>query len=100
MQAPAVPDLRTSDRPERLFGLVVLLIAFGGFGVWSALAPIDSAAVAPGVVTVESSRKTVQHFDGGIVEQILVTEGDQVEAGQLLVHLDDTQVRAQLEITR
>ncbi|WP_242518291.1 HlyD family type I secretion periplasmic adaptor subunit [Halochromatium roseum] len=92
--------LRTDDRPERLFGLLILLVAFGGFGVWSALAPIDSAAVAPGVVTVESSRKTVQHLDGGFVDDILVTEGDQVEAGQLLVQLDATQVRAQLEIAR
>lgn len=97
---PELASLRTNDRPERLFGLLILLVAFGGFGVWSAVAPIDSAAVAPGIVTVESSRKTVQHFDGGFVDEILVTEGDQVEAGQLLVQLDDTQVRAQLEIAR
>ncbi|MEA1050404.1 HlyD family type I secretion periplasmic adaptor subunit [Lamprobacter modestohalophilus] len=98
--APELASLRTSDVPERLFGLLVLLVAFGGFGVWSAVAPIGSAAVAPGIVTVESSRKTVQHFDGGFVDDILVTEGDQVEEGQLLVQLDDTQVRAQLEIAR
>ncbi|MBK1618576.1 hemolysin secretion protein D [Lamprobacter modestohalophilus] len=98
--APERSSLRTNDRPERLFGLLILLVAFGGFGLWSAVAPIDSAAVAPGIVTVESSRKTVQHFDGGFVDEILVTEGDQVEAGQLLVKLDGTQVRAQLEIAR
>lgn len=98
--APRAASLRTDDRPERRFGLLVLLIAFGGFGVWSFFAPIDSAAVAPGVVTVESSRKTVQHFDGGFVDEILVTEGDRVEAGQLLVRLDDTDARAQLEIAR
>jgi epimerase transport system membrane fusion protein len=97
---PRAPSLRTSDKPERRFGLLVLLIAFGGFGTWSFIAPIDSAAVAPGVVTVESSRKTVQHFDGGFVEEIFVTEGDQVKAGELLVRLDDTQPRAQLEIAR
>lgn len=98
--APEFTALRTNDRPERLFGLLILLVAFGGFGIWSAVAPIGSAAVAPGIVTVESSRKTVQHFDGGFVDDILVTEGDKVEAGQLLVRLDDTQVRAQLEIAR
>lgn len=91
---------RTSDKPERLFGLLVLLIAFGGFGVWSVLAPIDSAAVAPGVVTVESSRKTVQHIDGGFVDAIYVREGDVVSDGDLLVRLDDTEPRAQLEMAR
>jgi epimerase transport system membrane fusion protein len=98
--APSAASLRIDDRPERRFGLLVLLIAFGGFGVWSFFAPIDSAAVAPGVVAVETSRKTVQHFDGGFVDEILVTEGDQVEAGDLLVRLDDTDARAQLEIAR
>jgi epimerase transport system membrane fusion protein len=98
--APEIPSLRTSDRPERIFGLLILLIAFGIFGTWAAVAPIDGAAVAPGIVTVESSRKTVQHFDGGFVDDIYVTEGDHVESGQLLVRLDDTQVRAQLEIAK
>ncbi|WP_295888708.1 HlyD family type I secretion periplasmic adaptor subunit [uncultured Thiohalocapsa sp.] len=108
--APAAPDagtdgagtggLRTSDTPERLFGLVVLLVAFGGFGIWSMMAPIDSAAVAPGVVTVESARKTVQHFDGGFVEQILMREGDHVRNGDVLMRLDATDIRAQLEIAR
>lgn len=91
---------RTDDKPERRFGLLVLLLAFGIFGVWSATAPIGSAAVAPGIVTVESARKTVQHKDGGFVEEILVREGDQVTAGQLLVRLDNVESLAQLEMTK
>lgn len=97
---PDVPELRTSDQPERLLGLTVLLVGFGGFLLWALLAPIDSAAVAPGVVTVESSRKTVQHFEGGIVSEILVREGERVEAGSVLMRLDDIESRAQLEIVR
>ena len=81
-------------------GLLVLLITFGGFGIWAATAPIDSAAVAPGVVTVESSRKTVQHLDGGVVREILVREGGRVHQGDLLLRLDDTEARAQFEIVR
>ena len=100
---PATPDiagLRTSDRPERLLGLFVLLAGLGGFLVWAAFAPIDSAAVAPGVVTVESSRKTVQHLEGGIVREILVHEGQRVEKDRILMRLDDVEARALLEIAR
>lgn len=56
--------------------------------------------MAPGVLAVESTRKTVQHFEGGIVEEILVHEGDHVEKGQVLIRLDDTEASAQLEIVR
>jgi len=90
----------TSDKPERIVGLLILLVAFGGFVVWSLLAQIDGAAVAPGVVAVESARKTVKHLDGGIVSEILVREGDRVAKGDVLVRLDDTEASAQLEIAR
>ncbi len=97
---PRTPELRTDDHPERRMGLLILLAAVGGFGLWASLAPIDSAAVAPGLVAVEFNRKTVQHLEGGIVRDILVREGDRVAPGDLLVRLDDTQALAQLEIAR
>lgn len=90
----------TNDKPIWVAGLLVLLFGFGAFAVWASVAPIDGAAVAPGVLAVESNRKTVQHFEGGIVEEILVREGDYVEKGQLLVRLDDTEASAQLGIVR
>ncbi|MBK1719773.1 HlyD family type I secretion periplasmic adaptor subunit [Thiocystis violacea] len=90
----------TSDKPERIAGLLILIVALGGFVLWSLLAPIDGAAVAPGVVAVESARKTVKHLDGGIVSEILAREGDRVAEGDVLVRLDDTEASAQLEIAR
>ena len=78
------------------FGLAVILLFFVGFGTWAALAPLDSAAIAPGVVSPDTQRKTVQHLEGGIVEQILVREGQHIEAGQLLVRLSPVQPDADL----
>ncbi|MCF8003120.1 MAG: HlyD family type I secretion periplasmic adaptor subunit [Chromatiaceae bacterium] len=94
------PGPRISDTRERIIGIAILLLAVGGFALWSATAPIDSAAVAPGIVTVETSRKTVEHLDGGIVSEILVREGDTVAAGQVLIRLDETDPRTQLAMAR
>jgi len=74
------------------FGLVIVFI--GGFGIWSVKAPLESAAIAAGSVEAETSRKTVQHLEGGIVARILVRDGDAVRAGQPLFQLDDTKARA------
>ncbi|WP_347279678.1 HlyD family type I secretion periplasmic adaptor subunit [Plasticicumulans sp.] len=93
-------NVPTDDRRVRRFGLLLLLVTFGGFGMWSYFAPLDSAVVAPGVVTASTYRKTVQHLEGGIVRELLIHEGDRVKAGQPLLKLDDTQARAQLEIVR
>ncbi|WP_459870577.1 HlyD family type I secretion periplasmic adaptor subunit [Endothiovibrio diazotrophicus] len=90
----------TDDRPVRRFGLLIILAAFGLFGGWSALAELDSVVVAPGVVTVESHRKTVQHLEGGIVKAIRVDEGDRVAAGDVLLELDETKALAELEVVR
>jgi HlyD family type I secretion membrane fusion protein len=84
------PDIR---RPV-LWGAAVLFVFVGGFGGWAALAPLSSAAVASGHAVIDSERKTVQHLEGGIVDRILVREGEQVTAGQPLVRLDTTQALA------
>jgi epimerase transport system membrane fusion protein len=95
-----VLSVPTDDRRARRTGLVILLVTFAGFGGWAAVAKLDSAAVASGVVTVESYRKTIQHLEGGIVQDILVRDGDSVQSGDILLRLDDTQARARLEIIR
>lgn len=93
-------ELITDDRPIRKIGIILLSVIFGILGVWSYLAPLDSAALAPGSVTVKSHRKTVQHLDGGIISELLVKDGDIVKANDLLIKLDATEIKAQLEILR
>ena len=92
--------LLSDDRAIRLQGLALVLVVFGGFGTWASMAPLMSAALAPGVITVEHYRKTVQHLEGGIVRTLDVHDGDFVEQDQVLATLDDTQSRSQLEIFR
>ncbi len=88
------------DRRLRWLGIVIVLVVFGGFGTWAMVAPLSSAAHAPGVIAVENYRKTVQHLEGGIVKSIEVRDGQTVEKDQVLVTLEDTQPRAQLEVLR
>lgn len=90
----------SDDRAIRWQGLALVLVVFGGFGTWASLAPLQSAALAPGVITVEHYRKTVQHLEGGIIRTLDVHDGDAVQQGQVLATLDETQSRAQLEVLR
>lgn len=69
-----------------------------GFGVWAVFAPLESAAIAGGAIEAESSRKTIQHLEGGIVSRILINDGDHVSAGQPLIHLDDTKAHASVQV--
>lgn len=94
------PQIQGDDRPIRRLGLIFILIVFGGFGGWAAFAPLESAALASGTIQVEGYRKTVQHLEGGIIKTIQVRDGDVVSKDQVLVTLDDTQWRAQLEVLR
>ena len=75
----------------------MMAIFFLGFGTWSALAPLESAAMAPGAVVSQSNRKTIQHLEDGIIAQILVRNGDEVKAGQTLIRLDDTDARTKYQ---
>lgn len=85
------------EKPKRI-GLIVVLLTFGVGGLWALIAPLESAALAQGTVVVKGRIKTVQHLEGGIVKELPVSDGDTVKAGDLLVRLDDTQIRAQLEM--
>ena len=84
----------------RRLGWAVIIVFIGGSLVWAANTRLDSAAIAQGVVSVESSRKTIQHLEGGIIKEILVTEGSVVEAGQILVQLDDTYAWTHLDLSQ
>lgn len=92
------PDIERSLRNHAMAGFFVVFGLLGGLGVWSAMANIAGAVIAPGVVAVESSARKVQHPEGGVVAELLVKDGDRVKAGDILVRLDDTVARANLQI--
>ncbi|MDP2139730.1 MAG: HlyD family type I secretion periplasmic adaptor subunit [Gammaproteobacteria bacterium] len=94
----ATPSVETGvDSPQRA-GIIIAVLVFGVFGLWAALAPIEGAAHAPGIVMVKSYKKVVQHLEGGIVNDILAQNGDHVATGAPIMVLDSTQSQAQLEI--
>jgi epimerase transport system membrane fusion protein len=87
-----------SARGAVFAGWLALVIFFGGFGTWAITAPLNGAVIGEAVVKVEGNRKSIQHLDGGIVSQLNVKEGDQVGAGDVLIVLDDSQARADLDV--
>ncbi len=94
------PPARPRTGGAILFGFAAMLVFFGTFAAWSVLAPLSEAAIAPGMIKVEGTRRTIQHLEGGIVREILVRDGDRVQAGQLLMRLDDVRAAADLEALR
>lgn len=98
--APTPASPRTALRGVTLVGNLLVLCFVLGLGTWSSFAPLESAAIASGVVEPESSRKTIQHLEGGIIRSILVSDGDVVRNGQTLIALDDTRPRAEVESLR
>lgn len=81
-----------------LFGFLALAALFGGVGAWAASFSISGAVIAPGAVAIDGNSKRVQHPEGGVVAAIRVRDGDVVAAGELLLRLDDTVIRANLQI--
>lgn len=71
-------------------GMLLLVVTFGGFGVWATTAPLAAAVIAQGSFVATGQNKIVQHFEGGIIKELLVNEGDQVVEDQPLVRLDET----------
>ncbi|WP_313388960.1 HlyD family type I secretion periplasmic adaptor subunit, partial [Rhodospirillum rubrum] len=90
----SIPKVVTDSRQTIRAGWLIILVAFGGLGLWAATAPLSSAVGAPGTIVVESNRKTVQHLEGGIIKEILVKEGDRVHQGDPLIRLETTQALA------
>lgn len=80
------------------FGILVIIIFVGGFGAWAIFAPLESAAIAPGKITVAGNRRTIQHLEGGIVKTINVRDGAIVKKGDELVKLDDTRTKIALRL--
>lgn len=90
-------EVPTNDNRYVKFGIIFLFLTLGVFTIWGATAPLSSALVSQGKVVVDSYRKTIQHFEGGIVEQIFVKNGDIVKQGDPLIQLENAQFKAGLE---
>ena len=91
----AAGPLRDLRRPI-IAGLAVLVLVFAVGGGWAAVAPLAGAVIAPGVISPEGSRQTVQHLEGGIIRAILVRDSDVVAKGQPLVVLEGVGARAEV----
>jgi HlyD family secretion protein/epimerase transport system membrane fusion protein len=105
MGSSAVPPddgqaLWGSLRRPMLIGVAIIAVFVGGFGVWGTLAPLAGGAVAPGVISPDGNRKAIQHLEGGIIEKILVQDGDVVAPGDQLIVLQETEARATFEMLR
>lgn len=88
----------TDERSTRRVGYGVALVIIFVVFIWGSFAPIQSAAIAPGVVQVEGKRKGVQHLEGGIISEILVTNGEWVEMDQPVLTLDVARYIAERDI--
>ncbi len=95
-----VSERLTDTRPTTRIGLLLLALVFGAFVVWAFVAPLDEGVPAPGMITVESKRKIVQHLTGGIIKAVLVKEAQEVQAGDPLIQLDDTTSKANFDAAR
>lgn len=87
-----------SVRGPMIIGLAALVLLLGGFGAWAGFVNISGAIIASGRIEVDQNRQVVQHPDGGVVSEILVTEGMTVATDQILIRLDPTGLQSELSI--
>lgn len=87
-----------NDSDARRFGYLVVGALVLVVGVMGSAVPIESAAIGPGIVQVEGKRKSIQHLEGGIISEVLVSNGDVVIAEEPLMKLDATTTSAELQI--
>ncbi|MCJ2078134.1 HlyD family type I secretion periplasmic adaptor subunit [Methylobacterium sp. E-016] len=97
---PAKPPRLTTWKHHAVAGYALIFSTFGVMGAWAAVARLDRAVVSPGTIAVENSRKVVQHFEGGMVREVLVKEGQTVHEGDLVLRLDPIQANASVDLFR
>ncbi|MGD9670832.1 MAG: HlyD family type I secretion periplasmic adaptor subunit [Hyphomicrobiaceae bacterium] len=100
MTSASGDQAKASLRRHLHLGTTIIAALVFGIGAWAALADISGAVIALGRVVVESDVKTVQHPTGGVIAELRVRNGDLVNAGALVVRLDDTVARANLAIAQ
>ncbi|EXL09404.1 HlyD family type I secretion periplasmic adaptor subunit [Aquamicrobium defluvii] len=87
-------EVPRSIAKQSVVGVILLVVCFGGFGIWAGFAPLAAAVIAQGSFVATGQNKIVQHLEGGVIREILVSEGDHVIEGQPLVQLDETSALA------
>jgi membrane fusion protein, protease secretion system len=92
--------VETNTATHSLLGWIIVLAGVGGFLAWACFAPIDKGVPLSGTITVETNRKAVQHATGGTVQAVLVKEGERVQAGDVLVRMNNVQASADAEMAR
>lgn len=97
---PPIRELRTGLGWPARVGLLAAIALLSAALAWAHFTKISGAVIASGQIAVEGKPKLVQHFDGGVIEEILVKEGDVVKAGEVLIYLDKTLLEANLAIYR
>src|ERR1700754_3418386 len=97
MDREVTPALKSIQR-YMVFGLIMFGVVTFGIGGWAASSQLFGAVIGQGVIVVDSSVKKVQHATGGIVGELRVREGDRVNAGDILIRLDETQTLANATI--
>lgn len=93
-------DVNTDASRYVRLGWAIVLFGVIGFLIWASFAPLDRAVSMSGTVSVASNRKAVQHQTGGIVDEILVKEGDSVKAGQPLIKMNSVAATSNSEVAR
>ena len=96
LQSRKIQPIEIEESHLRKHATKLFLISFGIFMVWASFAPIDAGVSAPGTVMVSGYRKTLQHPTGGIVQDILVKEGDVVKEGDMLIRINPLKAEAEL----
>lgn len=91
-------DLKNNLQKPLKFAFSVLAVGFGFFVVWGGIAPLDSAAIAEGVIIVSSNHQNIQNLKGGIIDAIYVKDGQEVKKGELLMKLNETEAYADYQI--
>ena len=91
-------ETKHSIRRHVFAGVTLFALLVTGVGGWAASTPISGALIAPGSIVVDSNTKKVQHPTGGVIGELLVRDGDRVQAGDIVARLDQTVTRANLAI--
>lgn len=92
-------EVDTDSRKYSRMGWLLVLLGFGGFVLWALFAPLDKGVPMSGTVAAQSNRQAVQHLGGGTVQQLLVREGDQVKAGQVVARMNAVTAQSAVEMT-